>query len=67
MKRYTKTRFAVAFAAILGLASCGLDIDEMKEGNPDSGTALKLTADTEEPIVLNERQSEETALALTWS
>ena len=67
MKRYTKTRFAVAFAAILGLASCGLDIDEMKEGNPDSGTALKLTADTEEPIVLNERQSEETALALTWT
>lgn len=63
-----KTRLAVVLGTLLGMASCGLDVEGMKETNPDGGTPLELTVSASDgTIVLNERQSEETALGLSWT
>ena len=63
-----KTRLAVVLGTLLGMASCGLDVEGMKETNPDGGTPLELTVSASDgTIVLNERKSEETALGLSWT
>ena len=65
MKIYDK--IASLFAVMACLASCGIDIEEYKVGDPDSGEELVLTSSAEEAIVLNERDSNDTALGLTWT
>ena len=58
----------MVLGTLLGMASCGLDVEGMKETNPDGGTPLELTVSASDgTIVLNERKSEETALGLSWT
>lgn len=67
MKKYRTFRFGAALAAVLSMASCGLDIDEMKESDAGAGAPFELTVTAEEQIVLNERESTESALSLAWT
>lgn len=69
MRKYKFFKLLAMSAFVLGAAvSCDMDIDEMKEVDSDAGTELKLSvSQAETPIVLNERDSEETGLSLTWT
>ena len=57
------TLSAIAFC----ITGCGIDIDEYKAGDPEGGEELKVTAQAEDPIVLQEKNSLETAIGLTWT
>ena len=54
---------AIAFC----ITGCGIDIDEYKAGDPEGGEELKVTAQAEDPIILQEKNSLETAIDLTWT
>lgn len=65
MKRY-KILSAILAAAACTL-SCSIDIDEYKASDPDAGTALKVSSPVSGKLVLDERESENTALELNWT
>ena len=57
------TLSAIAFC----ITGCGIDIDEYKAGDPEGGEELKVTAQAEDPIILQEKNSLETAIGLAWT
>ena len=58
------TAVSLVFSCMI---SCGIDIEEMKEADPDAGTELELALSCAEPLVLNESNAAETALSLSWT
>ena len=66
MKKSHIIHSCILMSALLLPASCSIDIDEYKEASPDGGNTLTLTASASD-IVLEESESSENCLELSWS